>query len=208
MPFSLVLTLFRNHHKIWSLHTSKTIFGRRRGRNSILMGAHQGLMYLLLMGCTIGAVGQENNITMVTGQIFSGSGMDYGDKGDLTFAIGSLHNEILLGQESSILPNAVLHMENGASVSDSNLPDEVDVLVYPNPFVDRVTVQRNLGNQDTDKTMYYQLYDVAGNKLKTGSIRNEVEEIAFPSLSVGMYFLVIYEQGKEIETFKLIKSNM
>lgn len=208
MPFSLVLTLFKNHHKIWSLHESKTIFGRRRGRNSILMGVHQGLIYLLLMGCTIGAVGQENNITMVTGQIFSGSGMDYGDKANLTFAIGSLHNEIVLGQEKSIIPNAVIQMDYGTPLTDYNLPEGVNVLIYPNPFVDRVTVQRNLGDQDTVKTMYYQLYDVAGNKLNTGSIRNEVEEIAFPLLSVGMYFLVIYEQGEEIETFKLIKSNM
>mgnify|MGYP003631052728 CR=1 FL=1 len=207
MPFSLVLTLFRNHHKIWSLHKSKTIFGRRRGSNSILMGAQQGLMYLLLMGCSIGAVGQENNMVVVTGQIFSGSGMDYGGKADLTFAVGSLHNEIVLGQENSIIPNVVIQMDYGTPLTDYNLPEEVDVLIYPNPFVDRVTVQRNLGDQDT-KTMYYQLYDVAGNKLNTGSITYEGEEITLSTLSVGMYFLVIYQQGEEIETFKLIKSNM
>ena len=56
--------------------------------------------------------------------------------------------------------------------------------------------------------MYYQLYDVAGNKLNTGSITYEGEEITLSTLSVGMYFLVIYQQGEEIETFKLIKSNM
>tara|TARA_R110000823_G_scaffold221679_2_gene350152 strand:+ start:9152 stop:9667 length:516 start_codon:yes stop_codon:yes gene_type:complete len=171
------------------------------------MGAQQGLMYLLLMGCSIGAVGQENNMVVVTGQIFSGSGMDYGGKADLTFAVGSLHNEIVLGQENSIIPNVVIQMDYGTPLTDYNLPEEVDVLIYPNPFVDRVTVQRNLGDQDT-KTMYYQLYDVAGNKLNTGSITYEGEEITLSTLSVGMYFLVIYQQGEEIETFKLIKSNM
>ena len=75
-----------------------------------------------------------------------------------------------------------------------------NLLVYPNPVKDVL----HIGNLNTQEEMFFTLYSLEGRKLTEGTLTAEID---FSKLSVGIYFIKIYNKSKTVSiTKKIIKS--
>ena len=83
-----------------------------------------------------------------------------------------------------------------------NNPNELEMLVYPNPFVSSVVV--NLENTDNDKIGMF-LFDITGRLLLTDDYENNTQLVVpLEHLSKGVYFLKL-QVGQHENIKQLIK---
>ena len=68
---------------------------------------------------------------------------------------------------------------------------QLDVMVYPNPSSDLITIRRN-----TSKMAQVNIYQLNGQLLKQESISSDVSEIGLRDLCNGIYLLEVISEGK------------
>lgn len=161
-------------------------------------------------------------------RLLSSSGFENDASGSLTFSVGFLQNEIVLedqhfderadkeNAEESEMSNAQEPGKNISAGQDLNVFVEssvtdadggVNISVYPNPFVHRLTLTIADFVNNGAENYEYALFDIAGNKLNLKRIENREEEIMMTFLAGGLYILRLYQGGKEIKSFRLLKTN-
>jgi len=87
------------------------------------------------------------------------------------------------------------------AINDQPTPG-FSLLAYPNPTYDFVTVKFNERETgDLECTLFNQLGQLL---LKEKQIKNEIK-ISFEKYNPGIYFIKIMSEGKEIQTYKIIK---
>lgn len=88
-------------------------------------------------------------------------------------------------------------------------PDETArISIYPNPFVDRITLNIENFVDDGKENYRFKLFDLMGNILKTGLVGDRQEEISLNSIPKGIFVFLLYKNEKEIKSFKLLKSSL
>ncbi len=80
---------------------------------------------------------------------------------------------------------------------------DLTIEAYPNPTSNILTL-RVTGILDVN--FIYELYDVQGRILESGSITNEKTEISMEAKTSSMYYLNVKQKGETIKTFKIIKN--
>jgi hypothetical protein len=60
-------------------------------------------------------------------------------------------------------------------------------------------------NFTTDLQLHYQLYDISGRLIKNNQIGNRISEIQTDDLVPAVYFLQVWDQEKNLKTFKISK---
>lgn len=159
---------------------------------------------------------QESNTTVrLTPNILSSSGSEREGPDGLSFSVGSLNSIIVLTAEDSFPQSGIL--QDTSTVADvltdsippnSENPNETArISIYPNPFVDRITLNIANFTDDSGQNFRFELYDLMGNILITGQVGHGQEEISLNSIPKGLFVLLLYKNEKEIKSFKLIKSN-
>ena len=77
---------------------------------------------------------------------------------------------------------------------------ELKTAIYPNPATDEINVETDISLIGST----YTLYDLLGNSLRSGILKDEKTSIALHTLSQGIYFLSI---GRELkQQYKIIKN--
>lgn len=85
----------------------------------------------------------------------------------------------------------------------NNLNYESELLVYPNPAHNQITVQHSSNSLINSRIEFY---DVLGKRLYVEcEEKNNLKTLNIESLENGVYFLVIY-QSQQMQTFKIIKN--
>lgn len=74
---------------------------------------------------------------------------------------------------------------------------------FPNPATDNVKLKAE--NYETEN-LTYQLYDIRGNLLENKKIEGNETSIVISNLVLGIYFLKVSNNNKEVKTFKIIKN--
>ncbi|MEO6818791.1 MAG: T9SS type A sorting domain-containing protein [Ginsengibacter sp.] len=74
----------------------------------------------------------------------------------------------------------------------------------PNPTRDIVQLRIN---GEINKTLNYLLFDISGKVLMKANIANSVTPINLGNLAQGTYLLKIMQEGKSVQTFKILKQN-
>lgn len=77
-----------------------------------------------------------------------------------------------------------------------------EAVIYPNPVGDQLNFSLPDGATGT-----YQITDMAGRRLKTGSISGKLNTIYTGNLAAGHYMLIVAPTNKAISTHPFIKSN-
>lgn len=85
------------------------------------------------------------------------------------------------------------------SLTDTNINNELKVLLFPNPAKDILTV--NLSNNNNE--IYYSIYNVIGGKITEGIVSDNLSVIDVSNYSNGMYFLKLSD-GKSETTKKFL----
>ena len=82
------------------------------------------------------------------------------------------------------------------NILGQNTFEELQVSVYPNPFIDHIYV-------NSTSEIEYVLYDLFGREIKTGTLKSEI--INTDKLSSGIYFLKVFSEQKS-KIVKLYKN--
>lgn len=144
--------------------------------------------------------------------ILSSSGFEKIGQKKLNFSIGFIKSVLVLDAsenhsqetESLIAGKTALNMSFGAQ----GIPDKtVHILAFPNPFIDQVTLSIQNFSLENESNYQFKLFDLTGHILHLGPVVKNQKKIALSFLPKGVYFLLLYKNGKEIKSIKLIKSN-
>ncbi len=81
------------------------------------------------------------------------------------------------------------------------------ITAFPNPVNDYITITINGENSSNNnqETMHYMVYDINGKVVDNQQFSGKSAEISFTTLLPSTYFIKIFENKKEIKTFKVIK---
>lgn len=160
---------------------------------------------------------QDTNSTVrLTPNILSSSGSEREGPEGLSFSVGSLNSIIVLTPEDSFPQSGILQDTSTVAdvLTDSIAPYSQDpnetarISVYPNPFVDRITLTIENFTGDSGENFRFELYDLMGNILNTGLVGHRQAEISLNSIPKGIFVFLLYKNEKEIKSFKLLKSNL
>jgi hypothetical protein len=140
--------------------------------------------------------GQE--ITTTTGGNASGSG------GSVSYTVGQIAYSTQTGTTGSATEGVqqpfeiyiVAGLTEGANIS-------LVMSTYPNPANEYVILK--VENIQTEKLTYV-LYDLNGKQLDIKNVESSETTIATSHLAVSTYFLKVFQNNKELKTFKIIKN--
>ncbi len=87
------------------------------------------------------------------------------------------------------------------AIPELSFSRELEVLVYPNPVIDYLSVKKEIS-----KTLVYQVTDVNGRMMMQGELIDEVQNIDFTKIAVGIYFIkIINPKTREYIVRKIVK---
>lgn len=79
----------------------------------------------------------------------------------------------------------------------------IQLLAYPNPTTDNLTIKVNSTEQ---QNLIFELYDINGKLLDTKTIKDQETQIDMKTYPPASYLLKINSEQKEIKVFKIIKN--
>jgi hypothetical protein len=165
---------------IWSEQTSGNPPGDRRGVGST--GP-----FTFLPGAT-----QTLDLAFVFARDYTGSG----PAASITALQNSIDDIHTMFKADSVPASCGTVFSLG--VSEANETD-LQVSVYPNPATSIIRIEHNLSTN-----IAYSLFDIIGNKVKSGAVLSQQAVLDISALANGMYVLKI-QSGDQIYTAKLIK---
>ncbi|MDP1727874.1 MAG: T9SS type A sorting domain-containing protein [Bacteroidota bacterium] len=129
---------------------------------------------------------------------FGGSGDDYGFSVQQTSDGGYIIAASKDAQTSS--PKMYLIKTNASgSTAVEDFPKQINMELYPNPATDNITIESELQKYN------YQVLDIAGKLLLSGTVNANKLNLNISSLSKGIYFISIYDGDQHAVHKKIIK---
>ncbi|MDT0686044.1 T9SS type A sorting domain-containing protein [Autumnicola psychrophila] len=178
------------------------------------------LPLLLTLFLSFLAQAQEEEPEAHAGEIFHSvlvpaGGDAYGNTGSAAYSIGQVFylsydnadNSVNEGiQQPSLISSEevppVTEKTPPGQENSRNLPPVIDVIAYPNPMTEFFIIE--IENFKADRYSY-QLFDLNGRLITTGSLENHRTKISPNNLQSAMYILKIFRQARNIKSFKIIK---
>lgn len=122
--------------------------------------------------------------------------------GSVSYSIGQVLYQTFTSAEHSEAQGVQQAYEISVITSTPSLETAFNISVAPNPTIDFLTLQVNdLSNQ----TLFYQLFNQQGQLLSSQELTSAQTKVSTQFLPPTVYFLKISQQGKVIQTFKIIK---
>lgn len=131
-----------------------------------------------------------------------------GSSGSVTYSIGQVFYTYFGNEPFYNVAQGIQQQEKQSNVNDKAdiISNEIDIIVYPNPTTDYVTVNiSDTGTSLKNKSQSYQLFDVQGRVLKQNIINQSEIEIDLTNFSSSLYILQFYVDNKVLKTIKLLK---
>jgi len=149
---------------------------------------------LLLSLCFTGLQAQETITT--TGSNASGSG------GSVSCTIGQITYTQNNGINGSVAQGVQQPYEISVGLKEADCIS-LQCLAYPNPTTDEIQLKVE---GEKLKDLSYQLFDMNGKLLENKKVDGNETNIAMTNFVKATYFLKVFQGGKEIITFKIIKN--
>ncbi len=154
-------------------------------------------MILILFGFGLTGLKAQEAIP-ATGGDASGAG------GSVSYTIGQVFYTLDSGTDGSVLKGVQQPYEISVIPGFEQVKG-IDLLcsVYPNPVAGKL-VLKILDFEFKD--LYYKLFNLNGKMIATGKIIGDESTIDLSSFAASTYFLKVFQKGKTIKTFKIIKA--
>ncbi len=138
---------------------------------------------------------QAQNSTVVTG------GGIQNNNGSVSYSIGQVFYNVNTDQNGYTIEGMQQPYEISVTSAILTLPN-YSMRIFPNPAVIYIV----LSIEDPDrKNMTYQLYNLKGQRKLEGIIFEKETVIVTENLIPSQYILKVFQEGKELKTFKIIK---
>lgn len=131
-----------------------------------------------------------------TGGDASGSG------GSASYSVGQLVYTTNTGTDGSVAQGVQQAYEISVvlGIEEANV---ITLSAYPNPTVDYLTL--SIAEFEISN-LSYQVYDLQGRLLQTQELTGTQTQIDMSNYGASAYFVKVYQDNKEIKTFKIIKN--
>lgn len=167
----------------------------------------RSIVLLLFLFFSMGSFGQNDHLM----HSINTSGSDLsGNDGFFHYSIGQVFYSQIDDASHKLLEGIQQsHVEERPNNEDIDVPEDpmapiADILVYPNPTNNQVTLVSNGFNFSNDLNSF-QLYDYQGKLLKQEIITQTNTSIDLSPLSASIYLLQVFSQEKLFKTIKIVK---
>lgn len=147
----------------------------------------------------------QADTSSITGTINASGNNATGSSGTVTYSIGQIFYTYI-GVSVYSVAQGIQHEENSQTliVPENNIEPKAEVVIFPNPTTDYVTINMT-GFVFDNGPQSYQLYDYQGRLLKQNKITQAETQINLTDLSASIYILQVYVHNKVFKTFKILK---
>ena len=160
---------------------------------------HKKLNLSAVLSLGLGLTGlQAQESINTTGGNASGSG------GSASYSVGQVVYTANIGANGSELQGVQQPYEISVVTGIEEARDiNISVSAYPNPTTDYLTLSIS---QFENSNLSYQLYDIEGKLLQSKIITGNQTTIVMSKLETANYFVKVFQENKEVKTFKIIKN--
>jgi hypothetical protein len=140
---------------------------------------------------------QAQQTSPATGGSASGNG------GTVTYSVGQIVYTTNAGVNGTVAQGVQQPFEISVVLGAGNNNINLEMVVYPNPTTDFLTL--NINNYNLTN-FSYQLFDAGGKIIESRKFISVTETIRMAKLPAALYFLRIINNNETIKTFKIIKN--
>ncbi len=163
----------------------------------------QFFVFIILLYAFTGLLGQS--ATVASGGTASGS------TGTVSYTVGQAFYKAHDSSKGSSSEGVQQPFEIYVVSVVEHLPISIDVLTYPNPTFDWLTLKvKSEENSSMSKTLWYALYDETGRLVQHNPVSPLETKINMGAYASGVYFLHLEDRSKDskrlIKNFKIIKN--
>ena len=138
--------------------------------------------------------------------IITTGGQSSGDNGSVSYSVGQIFYQSYEGGEGSVAEGVQQPYETYLITSIDELTDiDLKFSAFPNPVQDKLRLVITSKDAYPLSGHHYQLLDMGGKNIKSGSIEEESTLIDMGSYPPGIYFLRVSTDNEIIGHFKIIK---
>lgn len=133
--------------------------------------------------------------------VTASGGNGLSSSGSMSFTVGQVSYQSV--ESNGSVSEGVQQAFEIYTVGISDFSIKVELLVYPNPTADQLTLQCT---SEKKEILNYRLKDASGKLLLEQPVTEEKALIDLLNYANGAYFLEVFNAEKSIQTFKIIKN--
>ncbi len=122
--------------------------------------------------------------------------------GSISYSIGQVAYQSTSNSSGSV-SQGVQHAFEISTLSLEENALHLSLIAYPNPTQELLNLR--VGNYSQEK-LAYKLIDLEGKVISEATIHSETTAIDMKQLPVATYFVEVHNEGKKVQTFKIIKN--
>ena len=122
--------------------------------------------------------------------------------GSISYSIGQVTYQSVSNTSGSVSQGVQYAYEISTLSLEENALN-LSLMAYPNPTQDLLNLR--VGNYNQEK-LAYKLIDFQGKVISEASMLSEETTIDMKQLPVATYFVEVHNEGKKVQTFKIIKN--
>jgi len=122
--------------------------------------------------------------------------------GSISYSIGQVTYQSVSNTSGSVSQGVQYAYEISTLSLEENALN-LSLMAYPNPTQDLLNLR--VGNYNQEK-LAYKLIDFQGKVISEASMLSEETTIEMKQLPVATYFVEVHNEGKKVQTFKIIKN--
>jgi len=139
--------------------------------------------------------------------VLTAGGEADGSGGSFSYSVGQVAYTHFGGEDGSI-SLGVQQPYVTIIIGTDNPGSEITANVFPNPA--NATIHLEMGQYDesfSSGKLFFELFDTEGKLLSSDEITSNITNVPVQHLSNGLYLLRVRQEGQEIKTFKIFKTN-
>ena len=122
--------------------------------------------------------------------------------GSISYSIGQVAYQSTSNASGTVSQGVQYAYEISSLSLEANALN-LSLMAYPNPTQDLLNLR--VGNYSQEK-LAYKLLDLEGKVISEASMLSEETTIDMKQLPVATYFVEVHNEGKKVQTFKIIKN--
>jgi hypothetical protein len=126
-----------------------------------------------------------------------------GSNGNVSYSVGQIAYGTNSGSGGSVSQGTQQPYEVMTVLGTEDLNVNLKMAVHPNPTANSLSLE--IKNYDT-ATMSYAFFDLSGRLIESNTILGETTSIQIQKYPASVYLLRIFDNKKEVKTFKIIKN--
>lgn len=135
--------------------------------------------------------------------VLSSGGNIQTSAGNVSFSVGQLLVQTVQNSSGSVSFGVQQPFEFHTLSLEDFSGIALKIKTYPNPTSDFVFLF--LPSQEQTGNETYELYDLSGRKLRSGTLSGDETSVSFQNLPASIYLLNVNREGNTIKAFKIIK---